>query len=232
MRGRVVVTPARLAELATVTDPLVLNEAGRLLAEVDPACFGPGAGYRSLRVAVIATFTADEVVPVLRALLAAAGIAPVIHLCPYDQVSHQLSDPGSHLHTFRPDVTLLLQDSAGWLPRTWNPADLDRVADEVRDRVAARIAEAGGFADRSGSVVLLHTVPLPSLERRTVISFRGAARLGRIWREANTALLSAGEDRAGVYTVDLEAALLEAPGPVRDERRYRYGRMAWARRPS
>ncbi|QJS09494.1 HAD-IIIC family phosphatase [Streptomyces argyrophyllae] len=216
-------------ELGAVADPLLLHEAGRLLEGVAAARLtrAPATRATTLRVAVAATFTADDVVPLLRAALLAGGVDAELHLCPYDQLGVQLTDPASALAEFAPEVTLCLMDAGALLPRDWDPSALDGVRTAVRDRVDAHTAAAAGFAARTGSAVLLHTVPLPRLDRRSVISFRGGAALGRIWREANIALLAAGETRDGVYTVDLEALFADEPGPVRDERQYRFGRMAW-----
>ncbi|MFF1561656.1 HAD-IIIC family phosphatase [Streptomyces sp. NPDC058279] len=221
--------PALAEDLGAVDDALLLHEAGLLLDGIMAARLSgsPAARTTTLRVAVVATFTADDVVPMLRAALLAAGVDVELHLCPYDQLGVQLTDPGSALTEFAPQVTLCLQDAGALLPRDWDPSDLEGVHTAVRGRVEAHTAAAAAFAARTGSAVLLHTVPLPRPDRRSVISFRGGAALGRIWREANIALLDAGETRDGVYTVDLEALLTDAPGPVRDERQYRFGRKAW-----
>ncbi|WP_316524241.1 HAD-IIIC family phosphatase [Kitasatospora brasiliensis] len=215
--------------LATEDDALLLHEAGRMLEGVTASRVSASRPRRdsALRVAVAATFTADNVVPLLRAALLAEGVDARIHLCPYDQLGVQLADPASALAEFEPEVTLCLLDSGALLPRDWDPTDLGAVRNAACDRAEQLALAAAGFAGRTGSAVLLHTVPLPRADRRSVVSFRGGATLGRIWREVNTVLLDAGETHDGTYTVDLEALLVDAAGPLRDERQYRYGRMAW-----
>ncbi|MFD7971055.1 HAD-IIIC family phosphatase [Streptomyces clavifer] len=216
-------------QLARAEDPLLLCEAGILLENVTAARVSRTAPRRTtpLRIAVAATFTADGVLPLLRTALLASGLDAEIHLCPYGRLDDQLTDPASALAAFRPEVTLCLRDSGSLLPADWDPSDLDAVRDVLLEQVAATGMAAAGFAERTGSAVLLHTVPLPRPDRDSVIGYRSRAALGRIWREANTLLLRAGEEHAGVYAFDLEAALADAPGPLRDERRYRFGRMAW-----
>ncbi|MEU7555853.1 HAD-IIIC family phosphatase [Streptomyces sp. NPDC044571] len=217
------------AALGAAEDPLLLAEAGRLLEGVtaDRLSPAPVRRPRPLRIAVAATFTADDVVPLLRAALLAAGLDTEIHTCPYDRLVLELTDPHSELAAFRPDAALCLLDAAALLPRDWDPSRLDDLAGTVRGRAETLAGAAAGFAARTGAAVLLHTVPLPRPDRAAVISHRGAAALGRLWREANIALLAAGETRDGLHTLDLEAALADVPGPVRDERRYRFGRMSW-----
>lgn len=215
--------------LTRTDDPLLLCDAGLLLEGVTAARVSRAASRRTspLRVAVAATFTADGVVPLLRTALLASGLDAEIHLCPYDRLGDQLTDPASALAAFRPEVTLCLLDSGSLLPADWDPSDPDGVREVLLAGAAAAGTAAAGFAERTGSAVLLHTVPLPRPDRDSVIGYRSRAALGRTWRDANTLLLRAGEEHAGVYAFDLEAALADVPGPLRDERRYRFGRMAW-----
>jgi FkbH-like protein len=218
--------------LGSSDDALILYEAGRLLEGVTAARLTGIPGKRSspLRVAVAATFTADGVVPLLRATLLSGGIDADIHLCPYDQLMVELTDPRSGLAQSRPEVTLCLLDSSALLPREWDPSDLEGTRAVLRERTEAVISAVAAYAERTGSAVLLNTVPLPRADRGSVVSFRSSAKLGRIWREANSALLTAGESCDGVYTADLEALLADVSGPLRDERMYRFGRMAWTAR--
>ncbi|PVC67139.1 hypothetical protein DBP15_18700 [Streptomyces sp. CS065A] len=221
--------PTLAQTLGATDDALLLVEAGRLLQGVPAGRLtaAPAGRPTTLRVAIAATFTADDVLPLLRATLLAAGVDAELHLCPYDQLGVELSDPASALAAFAPQATLCLLDSGALLPQDWDAADPQKAGGAARERAGELAAMAADFAGRTGSAVLLHTVPLPRPDRRSVISFRGAASLGRLWREANTVLLAAGESQEGLYTVDLEALLADVPGPVRDERRYRFGRMAW-----
>ncbi|MER7466109.1 HAD-IIIC family phosphatase [Streptomyces sp. NPDC097981] len=224
--------PYLAGRLDRLEDPLLLSEAGRLLDGVTAARLSPAPARRAapLRIAVAATFTADNVEPLLRAVLLAAGLDTEIHACPYNRLGPELTDPHSELAAFRPDATLCLVDAAALLPGDWDPTRLDALADTVCERAGTLARAAAAFAGRTGSDVLLHTVPLPRADRASVIGHRGAAALGRIWREANTVLLAAGETLDGVYTLDLESVLADVPGPVRDERQYRFGRMAWTPR--
>jgi FkbH-like protein len=201
-------------------DPSAMVEAGLLLADAVP-------DGRPLRVAIAATFTAESVAPLLRVLLVAAGIAPQLHVCPFDQVQVQLANPDSELARFRPDVTLVLVHDHALLPADWDPTRLDKVAELLRQRVDILGQGVRGFVERTSGTVLLHTVPLSRVEQRTVISFRGRAALGRVWREVNTALLELAEQSRSVHVLDLEALLADHTGPLRDPRLYGFASMAW-----
>jgi FkbH-like protein len=201
--------------------------AGRLLADV-PAekLSSPEFPLRPLRVAITGTFTPGTVEPLLRVALLRIGIAAEIHVSGFDQLVLDLSDPGSALAEFRPDVTLCLLHDGWFLPAEWDPGDLGGLADALGQRANVLEAAIRGYAARSDGALLLHTVPLSPLEHRSLVSFRGRAELGRIWRELNGRLLELGE-RETTYTLDLETLLVDHDGPVRDERLYRFASMAW-----
>ncbi|MET7948487.1 HAD-IIIC family phosphatase [Micromonospora sp. NPDC005324] len=201
--------------------------AGRLLADV-PAekLTSPNFPLRPLRVAITGTFTPGTLEPLLRVALLRIGIAAEIHVSGFDQVVLDLSDPSSALAEFRPDVTLCLLHDGWFLPAEWDPGDLDGLADALGERAAVLEAAVRGYAARSDGALLLHTVPLSPLEHRSLVSFRGRAALGRVWRELNCRLLELGE-RDTTYTLDLETLLVDHDGPVRDERLYRFASMAW-----
>lgn len=221
--------PELLADLSAEDRVPVLREAGRLLASV-PAerLTAAGQSLRPLRVAVTATFTADDVIPLLRVALLLAGIAPHLHLSGFDRLAVELADPGSELGEFRPDVTLCLLHDQSFLPGDWDPADLPRLREDLRQRVALLERGIAGFSERTASTVLLHTVPLTPTEQRSVISYRGKALLGRIWRELNGALLDLAERLPQVHTLDLEMLLASVSADARDERLYRFAGMAWS----
>ncbi|MEV4118850.1 HAD-IIIC family phosphatase [Micromonospora sp. NPDC049645] len=201
--------------------------AGRLLADV-PAekLSSPDFPLRPLRVAITGTFTPGTVEPLLRVALLRIGIAAEIHVSGFDQLVLDLSDPGSALAEFRPDVTLCLLHDGWFLPAEWDPGDLSGLADTLSQRADVLAAAVRGYAARTDGALLLHTVPMSPLEHRSLVSFRGRAELGRVWRELNGRLLELGE-RETTYTLDLETLLVDHDGPVRDERLFRFASMAW-----
>ncbi|HEV2377419.1 MAG TPA: condensation domain-containing protein [Streptosporangiaceae bacterium] len=60
-----------------------------------------------LKVALLATFTADPVVPFLGVALDDAGIAADVWVAPYGQIAQQLLDGGSAMASYRPDVVVV-----------------------------------------------------------------------------------------------------------------------------
>lgn len=216
--------PALLGDLQQLRDLPALLEAGRLLAKVPATLLGR---LKPLRVAITGTFTASGVAPLLRIALLGKGIAPEIHVSGFDQLAVDLSSPESPLAEFDPQVTLCLLHDDWFVPRDWDPADLDGLGVALRDRWSMFDHLVGAFTERTGSAVLVHTVPLSPMEMRGIVAFDGRAALGRAWRELNSDLLGMALRRDQVHALDLEAYLVDAPARLRDERLYRFASAAW-----
>jgi FkbH-like protein len=218
--------PGLLADLAAQRDAPTLAEAGRLLAAVPAELLG--GKPRPLRVAITASFTASGVAPLLRVALRCSGIAPVIHSSGFDQLMADLTDPGSALAEFAPDVTFCLLHDDWLLPATIEPGDPGTLREALGARLAMVETAIAGFTERTGSAVVVHTVPLSPEHTRGVISLAGRAELGRIWREANATLLDLPSRHRQVHALDLEALLVHTPVTVRDDRLYRFASAAWS----
>lgn len=221
--------PTLANALAHTPDIGIAREAGRLLGRIDPTLVtNPGTKLYPLRVAVASSFTADNVLPLLRISLLATGIDAEFQLIPPDQLLMQLSDPNSALAQSAPDLTVCPIHDELFLPRDADTADLDAVHDLLAQRLDLFGAALSDFATRTAGTVLVHTVPLPQLRWRTVNAYRSRARLGRAWRELNSGLLELADRIDGVGVLDLEMLLTDAAVPLRDDRLYRFGGMAWS----
>ncbi|WP_394618991.1 HAD-IIIC family phosphatase [Lentzea sp. JNUCC 0626] len=214
--------PALIGDLRHLTDVPALLEAGRLLGKVPADLLGE---LKPLKVAVTGTFTASGVAPLLRIALLGKGIAPEIHVSGFDQLAVDLSSPSSPLAEFGPQVTLCLLHDDWFVPAEWD--DVEVLDSAVRSRWSMFDNLVGAFTERSGSAVLVHTVPLSPVEMRGVVAFDGRAALGRTWRDLNSDLLGMALRRDRVHALDLEAYLVDAPVRLRDERLYRFASAAW-----
>ncbi|MFD1535413.1 HAD-IIIC family phosphatase [Nonomuraea guangzhouensis] len=221
--------PELLELLSRTPDLAAAREAGRLLAKVR-ACLvtPPGRAPDRLRVAVAASFTCDAVPPLLRIELLRAGIDAELHVTGADELLIELTDPGSGLAAFAPQITLCLLDEGMFLPYDADPADLAGLREQVLERAELFRTALRGFRARSGESVLIHTVPLPASRLRSVIAYRSRAALGGIWRALNTRLLDLAEELESVHVMDLESLLTDHPDRLRDERLHHFARMAWS----
>jgi FkbH-like protein len=219
--------PTLLPALSDIDDVPALVDIGHLLAEVPAERLFGERPARPVRVAVCASFTADNVVPLLRVALLANGLAPQLYLCPFDQLGQQLSDPQSELAAFGADVTMCLLHDGAFLSKGWNPTDLDGLARSTGERLDLLSQAITGYTGRTGATVVLNTVPLSRVEHRTVLGYREKAGLGRLWRRLNSGLLELAEREPAVHVLDLEAMLVDHPVRLRNDPRYWYASMAW-----
>lgn len=77
--------------------------AHRLLSGVAPSVLGEGR--QSIRVALLGSFTADFLVPLLRTDLFIEDLACDLYVSGFDQFRQELLNPVSGLHSFGPEVT-------------------------------------------------------------------------------------------------------------------------------
>ncbi|MFH7334836.1 HAD-IIIC family phosphatase [Streptomyces sp. KHY 26] len=221
--------PGLAARLADSSDIPVVREAGRILAAVDPRLLcPPGQEPRPLRVALVPSFTADQLAAPLRIALLAAGFAPDFQIAAPDQQLLCLGGAVADLDAFDAELTLCPVHEEVFLPRDLDPGDGAAVRAAVDERWERFAAAVTGYAARTAGAVLLTTVPLPAAALRRVVSHRGRAALARLWRELNLRILDLADGADRVDVLDLETLLAEHPGPLRDARLHAFAQMAWA----
>lgn len=121
--------------------------------------------WPEIRVAVLASFTANPLAPFIAAFGSASGILVRPHTSGGDQWHQEALDPSSGLRQFHPDVivvALALEDLAE--PLVYDYLGLD--AEAVDRQVADVVSRVGGLVDAirrwSGAKILFHTFPTPA----------------------------------------------------------------------
>lgn len=207
---------ADLVALAETTDAALVRQAGRALAKLDAET----SGLRPVRVGLVATATPGPLEHLLRAALVAGGMAPAFTAADYGSFDLALTQADGPAFTEQ-DVVFLLLDDAYFLPRDWSGGDVAGLAEFATERAAALGRLVGEAAERSGTTILLHTVPLSAPIRDTLVSWRDRAALSRAWALLNASLLELGE-RPGVAVADFVSDLAEAAVPAGDDRLRHY----------
>ncbi|HZH28214.1 MAG TPA: HAD-IIIC family phosphatase [Azospirillaceae bacterium] len=133
-------TPAdKVAKLTALAghriDFIQTAKLDRLLRETLAAPESGALALPRLRLAVLATHTADHLLPAVRVAALRRGLVVETWLAPYGQVRQAVLDPSLGLDAFRPDAVLLLLDAEAAVPAL----PLDAPADEAQDAVAAQI---------------------------------------------------------------------------------------------
>lgn len=217
---------ASRALLSEVDDPAVLRKAGKILAAM-PVDDGE---LRPVRVAVLGTATLGPYEALLRAVLVAAGAAPVIQAGEYGRFELALASAeltGETTEQDKPDVVSCVLDDAYFVPDDWDADDVDGLCRHLRDRFETlRGLLASAIAAGPASFVL-HTVPLPAQLRDSLIGWRDRARLARAWYALNAGLCGLADEYPQIAVADLVGALGDAGVRARDDRLYRYGDLPY-----
>jgi FkbH-like protein len=156
-------------------------------------------------VAVTGHGTLTTLAAALTVALAGHGYAPAVHLSDFGSYVPDLADPASRLYGWQPDVTVCVLDHAAVLDEVPDPftvADVERVFTE---KVELWRGLARRFAGSGRGILVLNTVPLPKHVADQVLDLPSRARLGAVWRTANTALL--GLATPSVVVLDLDPLL-------------------------
>jgi len=209
-------TRADQVALAACDDPAVLRSAGRALAKL-PA----DAGLRTVKIGILSTATAGPLEYLLRARLAAAGMAARFTAGEYGAFDLTLAEAAGDVFAGQ-DVVFCLLDESYLLPRDWAGGDIATLTEFITARAAGLRQALVAAAGRAGATVLVHTVPLSAHVRNTVISWRDRAALSACWARANADLLDLAEARTGVHVIDFVSDLADAAVPAGDDRLRHY----------
>lgn len=195
-----------IAEAAKNTfAPKLLRQADRLLRQASKKERPPAK--RRCRVAVLASYTVETLIPLLRAQCFGMGIDAEFYTGPFNQIVQQIQDPQSGLAGFGPDVVVIAPDWR-WLGLPDEAADPDA-------EVVARIAQLESLWARCrnafGAYVLQCNFEVTGLgDPLGSLSASLAGGRARILRRLNLELLrAAGAPQSGVSIVDIDQAAAE-----------------------
>jgi FkbH-like protein len=119
------------------------NDYLRHLKFVEEAC---GNG-KPLRVALLRSYTAEPMEPILKLRLLLEGFCPSIWIGGYNQYVQEILDAGSELHQFRPNLVLLMIRLEEVLPDFIDEFST-RPSSEWEQRIASKVQELGSLAER------------------------------------------------------------------------------------
>ncbi|MFE6337013.1 HAD-IIIC family phosphatase [Streptomyces sp. NPDC057798] len=133
-------------------------------------------------------------------------------------------DPtAGHRDHGRPDLMLCVLDAhtvLGDLTVPWRAEDVEGAA---RTKLALIRAAVRAHQRAGRGLLVLNTVPLHRHLTQQLIDLRGRARLGAVWREFNSGLLSLAAEHAGVVVIDLDPLIGEGV-PAAEPRAAQYAR--------
>ena len=132
-----------LEEIRSEVSRLGYNDCLRHLKTVEEAC----TDGRPLRVALLRSYTAEPIEPILKLRLLLDGFRPSIWIGGYNQYTQEILDAGSPLHQFRPDVVVMMIRLEEVMPDFVDEFG-SRPASHWEERVAQKAREIGGLVER------------------------------------------------------------------------------------
>ena len=180
------VTSRRLQEIAAAVAPAspwsAYQAAARSLEAIPPDTV---PGSIRARVALLASFTLDPFVAVLRVEAARAGLWLDVYLAPYGQYLCELIDPGSGLYRFRPHVTFLAIDGDVLWNQRWAENPPIRSEPVVGELLTPLFSGLDVF-DRAGhGIVVVNDFVLPRRSTEGVNAFRSKTTFAHTIAHAN-----------------------------------------------
>ncbi|MCM3924172.1 HAD-IIIC family phosphatase, partial [Frankia sp. AiPs1] len=153
---------------------------------------------RSVRVAVLGSYTTSQFAALLPLAAARAGVAIETYECGYGQYRQEILDPGSGLYSFAPDVVVLAVHAG--------EAALPAVADEPDAAVAAEVGRWTALWEtiraRCGARIVQHTFAVPGEVALGHLALRTGGARPTLLARVNAELGRAARD--GIGLVDCE----------------------------
>lgn len=197
------------AQPTPATASYILNQAAVLQ---DRLLFVP------CRLAILRSFTAEPLVPMLRASAFAAGIDLIAQVGDFNAYAQEILDPDSRLYQFASDVAILCVQTRDIAPDLW---DLFTSLSENKINTAiAHVADTFDelvtqFRRNSQAHLILHNLELPSAPSQgaldSQITTSQVAAIGQVNQRLRQAVLK----HRGVYLLDYDGVVA------------RYGRSRW-----
>src|SRR5262245_22423671 len=132
-----------LEEIRSEVSRLGYNDCLRRLKTVEEAC----TDGKPLRVALLRSYTAEPIEPILKLRLLLDGFKPSIWIGGYNQYTQEILDPRSALHEFRPDLVLMMIRLEEVMP-DFVDEFASRPPAHWAERVAQKVREIGALAER------------------------------------------------------------------------------------
>src|SRR5688572_19305223 len=132
-----------LEEIRSEVSRLGYNDCLRHLKTVEAAC----TDGKPLRVALLRSYTAEPIEPILKLRLLLDGFRSSIWIGGYNQYTQEILDQGSALHEFRPDLVVMMIRLEELMPDFVDEFG-SRPSSYWEERVAQKVREVGGLVER------------------------------------------------------------------------------------
>ncbi|TXS48354.1 HAD-IIIC family phosphatase [Streptomyces sp. uw30] len=220
--GRLPVEYGSVRSLLSRMPAADLPAAGQLLARLDPQEVCRHAEVPVVTVTVTGHSTVAGLVAPLTAELARHGLLLEAKVSPYGAYLQDLMRPATAGEE-QTQLTLCLLDAHTVFDDVTVPWRAEDVEAAARARLSLLTGAVRTHQQAGRGLLVLNTVPLHRRYTHQLVDLRSRARLGAVWREFNSGLLSLAEQYPGVVTVDLDPLVAEGV-PACEPRTAQYAR--------
>ena len=159
------------------------------------------------RLALLRSFTAEPVVPLLRAGAFASGIDLTVQVGAFNAYAQEMLDRQSKLYEFKPDTVILAVHTRDLLPDLWHRFT-DLSAREVERTIAGALKD---FSDllkalrlHSNAHLIVHGLEMPPRPSAGILDAQSEVSQVEACRQANEVIRSLAREHAGVYFLDYD----------------------------
>jgi FkbH-like protein len=166
-----------------------------------------GDELRPLKVALLASFTIDSLVPYLRVEAARQGFNADVYVAPFNSVNQMLLDPDSPCARHRPDIvfiTQLLSDVCPPVSDDYLSLDPEMVERLIEDTVDGCMSVVNAFVERTRATAIVSNVSLPPVSLLGVGEGMMDDSQTQAIRRMNARFVERARSMPGVYVQDLD----------------------------
>jgi FkbH-like protein len=191
------------------------QDGGAALAGFVVSTFGKIAGNLDLephRCAILRSFTAEPIVPVLKACALTSGVDLAVHAGDFNAYPQELVDGGSSLYGFQPDTVILAILTRDIAPQLWQSSGSAEVVSRVTSQFEGWIQ---AFRKRTAANLIVHSLETPAVAAQGVYDSQWEENQAAAIQQVNRNLRKLSHEYKGIYILDYDALVA------------RHGREQW-----
>jgi FkbH-like protein len=162
---------------------------------------GAADATKALRIAILADFATQQLVPLLKALCARRGFRLEIYEAGYDTIDLEILNRESGLYAFAPDFIAVLMATQSLLPRLYAT---DARSDFAGETVTRLVGRWSLLRERSSATILQSTFVLPSERAFGGYELKVAESAGSVLAAINQGLVEAARRAKDVLLCDAD----------------------------
>jgi len=165
-------------------------------------------GFKKIKIAILASFTAKGMEQVLSVKCFQLGIDPKIHVSDYNQYSQEILDKNSQLYSFNPEVILLFIDSrtifgdAYFLPYSLSVDVRKNVSSKKTSEIFALVEQ---IKNNTSAKIILHNLEVPIYSPLGIVENKQEHGIIEIVQDINSALRNSYKSNGQVFIFDYDA---------------------------